>query len=160
MLRNARHNKILELIEEKEIETQEELCKELSDAHFAVTQATVSRDVRELRLFKVAGVKKRYRYAAIGQSEGELSDKMRALFQACLESIRTVGNIVVVKTLNGNGANAGVVIDRLAYEEVVDKLEYHEVVGSIAGDDTVFSICNTPEEAELIKERLTRIAKG
>ncbi len=150
MLRNARHSKILELIEEKEIETQEELCQELSEAHFAVTQATVSRDVRELRLFKVAGVKKRYRYAAISKSEGELSDKMRSLFQACLESINTVGNIIVVKTLNGNGANAGVVIDRLNYEEVV---------GSIAGDDTVFSICKTPEEALIVKERLLRLAK-
>ena len=91
MLRNARHNKILELIEEKEIETQEELCKELAEANFAVTQATVSRDVRELRLFKVAGTKKRYRYAAIGKGEEELSDKMRSLFQACIESIQTVG---------------------------------------------------------------------
>ncbi len=151
MLRNARHNKILELIEEKEIETQEELCKELSDAHFTVTQATVSRDVRELRLFKVAGVKKRYRYAAISKNEGELSDKMRSLFQACIESIHTVGNMVIIKTLNGNGANAGVVVDRL---------NYAEVVGSIAGDDTVFSVCKSPEEALSVKERLSRIAKG
>ena len=138
MLRNARHNKILELIEEKEIETQEELCKELAEANFAVTQATVSRDVRELRLFKVAGTKKRYRYAAIGKGEEELSDKMRSLFQACIESIQTVGNIVVTKTLNGNGANAGVIIDML---------KYSEIVGSIAGDDTVFSLCKTAEDA-------------
>ena len=149
MLRNARHNKILELIEEKEIETQEELCKELADANFAVTQATVSRDVRELRLFKVAGSKKRYRYAAIGKGEEELSDKMRSLFQACIESIQTVGNIVVTKTLNGNGANAGVIIDMLKYDEIV---------GSIAGDDTVFSLCNTAEDAEVVRGRLERLA--
>ena len=149
MLRNARHNKILELIEEKEIETQEELCKELAEANFRVTQATVSRDVRELRLFKVAGTKKRYRYAAIGKGEEELSDKMRSLFQACIESIQTVGNIVVTKTLNGNGANAGVIIDMLKYEEVV---------GSIAGDDTVFSLCRTAEDAEAVRGRLERLA--
>ncbi len=149
MLRNARHNKILELIEEKEIETQEELCKELAEANFAVTQATVSRDVRELRLFKVAGSKKRYRYAAIGKGEEELSDKMRSLFQACIESIQTVGNIVVTKTLNGNGANAGVIIDMLKYDEIV---------GSIAGDDTVFSLCNTAEDAEVVRGRLERLA--
>ena len=149
MLRNARHNKILELIEEKEIETQEELCKELAEANFAVTQATVSRDVRELRLFKVAGTKKRYRYAAIGKGEEELSDKMRSLFQACIESIQTVGNIVVTKTLNGNGANAGVIIDMLKYDEIV---------GSIAGDDTVFSLCNTAEDAEVVRGRLERLA--
>ena len=149
MLRNARHNKILELIEEKEIETQEELCKELAEANFAVTQATVSRDVRELRLFKVAGSKKRYRYAAIGKGEEELSDKMRSLFQACIESIQTVGNIVVTKTLNGNGANAGVIIDMLKYDEIV---------GSIAGDDTVFSLCKTAEDAEVVRGRLERLA--
>ena len=149
MLRNARHNKILELIEEKEIETQEELCKELAEANFAVTQATVSRDVRELRLFKVAGTKKRYRYAAIGKGEEELSDKMRSLFQACIESIQTVGNIVVTKTLNGNGANAGVIIDML---------KYAEIVGSIAGDDTVFSLCKTAEVAEVVRGRLERLA--
>lgn len=149
MLRNARHNKILELIEEKEIETQEELCKELAEANFAVTQATVSRDVRELRLFKVAGTKKRYRYAAIGKGEEELSDKMRSLFQACIESIQTVGNIVVTKTLNGNGANAGVIIDMLKYQEIV---------GSIAGDDTVFSLCKTAEDAEAVRGRLERLA--
>ena len=149
MLRNARHNKILELIEEKEIETQEELCKELAEANFAVTQATVSRDVRELRLFKVAGSKKRYRYAAIGKGEEELSDKMRSLFQACIESIQTVGNIVVTKTLNGNGANAGVIIDML---------KYSEIVGSIAGDDTVFSLCKTAEDAETVRGRLERLA--
>ena len=149
MLRNARHNKILELIEEKEIETQEELCKELAEANFAVTQATVSRDVRELRLFKVAGTKKRYRYAAIGKGEEELSDKMRSLFQACIESIHTVGNIVVIKTLNGNGANAGVIIDML---------KYAEIVGSIAGDDTVFSLCKTAEDAETVRARLERLA--
>ena len=149
MLRNARHNKILELIEEKEIETQEELCKELAEANFAVTQATVSRDVRELRLFKVAGTKKRYRYAAIGKGEEELSDKMRSLFQACIESIQTVGNIVVTKTLNGNGANAGVIIDML---------KYSEIVGSIAGDDTVFSLCKTAEDAETVRARLERLA--
>ena len=149
MLRNARHNKILELIEEKEIETQEELCKELAEANFAVTQATVSSDVRELRLFKVAGTKKRYRYAAIGKGEEELSDKMRSLFQACIESIQTVGNIVVTKTLNGNGANAGVIIDML---------KYSEIVGSIAGDDTVFSLCKTAEDAETVRGRLERLA--
>ena len=114
-----------------------------------MTQATVSRDVRELRLFKVAGTKKRYRYAAIGKGEEELSDKMRSLFQACIESIQTVGNIVVTKTLNGNGANAGVIIDMLKYQEIV---------GSIAGDDTVFSLCKTAEDAETVRGRLERLA--
>ena len=97
----------------------------------------------------MAGSKKRYRYAAIGKGEEELSDKMRSLFQACIESIQTVGNIVVIKTLNGNGANAGVIIDML---------KYAEIVGSIAGDDTVFSLCKTAEDAETVRARLERLA--
>ena len=80
MLRNARHDKILELIEEMEIETQEELCDELSARNFAVTQATVSRDIKELHLFKVRGTKKRFRYAAISETEGGISEKMRIIF--------------------------------------------------------------------------------
>lgn len=151
MLRDARHNKILELIEEKEIDTQEELCKELSNAHFNVTQATVSRDVRELKLFKVAGKNKRFRYAATNKSNDSLPDKMHTLFRACVESIQVVGNIIVIKTMNGNGANAG---------SIIDKLKYPEVVGSIAGDDTVFSVCLTPEDALIVKERLSFLSQG
>ncbi len=151
MLRNARHSKILELIEEKEIETQEELCEELSACNFSVTQATVSRDIKELHLFKVKGIAKRFRYASVSENEGGISEKMRSLFQTCVLSIRAVGNIIVIKTLNGNGGNAGVVMDRL---------DYREVVGSIAGDDTVLSVCETPETAKLVCSRLESIIKG
>lgn len=151
MLRNARHSKILELIEEKEIETQEELCAELAACNYAVTQATVSRDIKELHLFKVKGVKKRFRYASISENEGGISDKMRSLFQACVLEIRSVNNLIVVKTLNGNGANAGVVIDRL---------NYREVVGCISGDDTVLLICESPESAQVVQARLETIVKG
>ncbi len=151
MLRNARHGKILELIEEKEIETQEELCEELAACNFSVTQATISRDIKELHLFKVKGTKKRFRYASISENEGGLSDKMRSLFQTCVVTIRAVGNIIVIKTLNGNGGNAGVVMDRL---------DYREVVGSIAGDDTVLSICESYDAAKLVCSRLEAIVKG
>lgn len=151
MLRNARHSKILEIIESQEIETQEELCEELSARNFTVTQATVSRDIRELHLFKVKGTQKRFRYAAMVENEGGISDKMRALFQACVLDVRPVGNLIVIKTLNGNGANAGVVVDRL---------EYHEVVGCISGDDTVLLICESADDALIVSERLTALARG
>lgn len=149
MLRNARQTKILELIEENEIETQEELCKELEKVNFKVTQATVSRDVRELGLYKIAGIEKRYRYTAARKKEGDLPDRMRALFEAGVESVQNVGNIIVTKTMAGYGANAGAVIDLL---------ELEEVVGSIAGDDTVFSLCNSTEDAERIRDKLRMIA--
>ena len=79
MLRNVRHSKIMEIIEEKEIETQEELCQELANHNYNVTQATVSRDIKELHLFKVKGTAKRFRYASISENESGLTDKMRVL---------------------------------------------------------------------------------
>lgn len=151
MMRNARQTKILELIEEKEIETQVELCQELASARFKVTQATVSRDVRELGLYKVAGIEKRYRYTAIKKKEGNLPDRMRALFESGVESVLAVGNLVITKTIAGYGANAGAVIDYLGFQEVL---------GSISGDDTVLSVCPTSEDAEVVCNRLNSIAKG
>ena len=151
MLRNARHTKILEIIEQMEIETQEELCEQLAACNFSVTQATVSRDIKELHLFKVKGNQKRFRYASMTEKESGLSEKMRALFRTCVMEIRAVGNLIVVKTLNGNGANAGVVIDHL---------DYREVVGCISGDDTVLIICENNEEAKLVTERLNAIVKS
>ena len=108
MLRSARHAKILEIISHKEIETQEELCAELNGMNYVVTQATISRDIRDLHLFKVAGVEKKYRYAYINDGEGEISPKMRNLFRNCIIGVNAAQNLVVVKTLTGNGANAGV----------------------------------------------------
>ena len=151
MSRTLRHEAILALIEEQEIETQEELCEALAARGFAVTQATVSRDVKDMRLFKVRGKEKRFRYACAHENEGGLSEKLRALFRTCAVSIRPVGNLVVVKTLPGSGANAGVVIDELAYREVA---------GSIAGDDTVLLICETADEGKIVADRLSAIVKG
>ena len=138
MLRTARHAKILEIISMKEIETQEELCEELNKLNYVVTQATISRDIKDLHLFKVSGTNKKYRYAYINEMKGEISPKMRNLFRDCLVSIKCAQNIVVIKTLTGNGANAGT---------VVDKLGYTEVVGSVAGDDTLLCVCESDEAA-------------
>ena len=120
MLRAERHEKILELIARKEIETQEELCEELNRENYVVTQATISRDIRDLHLFKVAGIEKKYRYAYIGENEGEVSEKMRNLFKNCVVSVAVAQNLVVVKTMTGNGANAGAVVDKLNLESVAN----------------------------------------
>ncbi len=145
MQRNARQAKILEIISEKEIETQEELCQELNARDILATQATISRDIKDMRLIKVSGVEKRYRYIYLGKGEVGLSGKMRNLFKESVLSIRNANNIVVVRTLSGNGANAGAVID---------KLSYSEILGSVAGDDTVIIVCDTTENANAIVERL------
>ena len=146
MLNTERHEKILEIISGKEIETQEELCKALNEENFVVTQATVSRDIRDLHLFKVSGIEKKYRYAYLGASESDVSDKMRNLFKNCVLGITVAQNLVVVKTLTGNGANAGA---------VVDKLNMTEVVGSVAGDDTLLVVCKDNSAAEEAERRLS-----
>lgn len=150
MLRSARHAKILEIISSKEIETQEELCEELERQNIVVTQATISRDIRDLRLFKVAGVEKKYRYAYINESESEISPKMKSLFRDCVLSIKAAQNLVVIKTLVGNGANAGT---------VVDKLNHDEIVGSVAGDDTLLVVCQDNESAKAVVEKITEFIK-
>ena len=139
MLRNARQAKILEIIAEKEIETQEELCEELNAMNLVVTQATISRDIRDLNLFKVAGVEKKYRYAHISEGETTVSAKLKSLFKNCVTGVQSAQNLVVIKTLTGNGSNAGM---------VVDKLNYDGVVGSVAGDDTLLVVCENNEQAE------------
>lgn len=150
MLRSARHAKILEIISRKEIETQEELCEELNALNLVVTQATISRDIRDLHLFKVAGIEKKYRYAYINDGESEISPKMKNLFRDCVVSVRAAKNLVVVKTLTGNGANAGA---------VVDKLNYDGIVGSVAGDDTLLIVCEDDERALAVMAKINEFMK-
>ena len=145
MLRTARHAKILEIISEKEIETQEELCAELNARNYVVTQATISRDIRDLHLFKVAGTEKKYRYSYINEDESEVSPTMRNLFRDCVVGVNYAQNLVVIKTLTGNGANAGIVID---------KLNYDEVIGSVAGDDTLLVVCKDTDAAKGVAEKI------
>ena len=145
MLRSARHAKILEIISHKEIETQEELCEELNKLNHVGTQATISRDIKDLHLFKVAGTEKKYRYTYISGVEGEISPKMKSLFRDCVVSIKSAQNIVVIKTLVGNGANAGA---------VVDKLNYNEIIGSVAGDDTLLVVCVDTPSAEGVVQKI------
>lgn len=150
MLKSARHAKILEIISQKEIETQEELCTELNRQNYVVAQATISRDIKDLHLFKVAGVEKKYRYAYIHETQGEISPKMKNLFTDSVLAIRSAQNIVVIKTLAGNGANAGAVID---------KLNYPEIIGSVAGDDTLFAVCESTEKANAVVEKINEFMK-
>ncbi len=149
-MRSGRQAAILEIIGAKEIETQEELCAELNKRGYTVTQATVSRDVKDLRLFKVAGAVKKYRYAYIDDGNNKISPKMHNLFRECVLSIQPALNQVVVKTLRGNGSNAGM---------IVDKLNLPEIVGSIAGDDTLLIVASSEEKAQVVVEKLNEFLK-
>ena len=149
-MRSGRHATILDIISKKEIETQEESCAELIQQNYKVTQATVSRDIKELRLFKVAGTVKKYKYAYIDEGINRISPKMQNLFRECVLSIRAAMNQVVIKTLRGNGSNAGV---------IVDKLNIQEIVGSIAGDDTLLIVTESGEQATVVVEKLNEFLK-
>ena len=145
MPRNARQQKILEIIAAKEIDTQEELCEELQKLNFNVTQATVSRDIKELKLYKIPGTKKKHKYSCIENNDDSVKGKMRRLFKDSVQSIQCANNIVVLKTLRANGSTACLFID---------SLQMKEVLGSLAGDDTIFIVSDSNENAKVIADRL------
>ena len=145
MHRNARQATILDIISKKDIETQEELCAELNKLNLNVTQATISRDIKDLKLYKVAGTTKKYKYAYI-EGEGDVvTNKMRNLFRECVQSINYANNIIVIKTMRGNGSTAGA---------FVDSLQFSEIIGSVAGDDTVLIVVDSNENTAVLVDRL------
>lgn len=134
-----RQKKILELIAEKSIETQEQLLKELEDSGYKSTQATVSRDIKELRIIKTLDGLGSYRYSVSHKNEGSKFDaRFRVIFRECVTSLDYAQNLVVVKTMPGLGAAAGANIDAL---------HMPSVVGTLSGDDTTLVIMRDAESA-------------
>ena len=145
MHRNARQQKIMETISVKEIDTQEELCEELNRLNFNVTQATISRDIKELKLYKISGTTKKYKYACLESDDDSVRGKMKTLFRECVQTISYANNIIVIKTMRGNGSSAGM---------FVDSLQLKEIIGSVAGDDTLLIVVDSNENTKLIADRL------
>jgi transcriptional regulator of arginine metabolism len=140
-MKYARHAKIIELVDHNEIETQEELAHKLISEGFRVTQATVSRDIKELRLIKVLTKSGRYKYASIQQQDAGITDRFVKIFRDSLISIDAAGNIIVIKTLPGAAQAAGAALDAL---------DLKEVVGSLAGDDTIFLVVREVEQVQRV----------
>ena len=141
----ARHAEILRLIKEYDIETQEELAARLKESGFSATQATVSRDIRELRLTKTASEKGRMRYIALQKNENEADGKyVRTLKDAVIE-VETAENLVVVKTESGMA---------MASAAALDELSIHGIIGSIAGDNTIFLATKSGDDAEKVRESI------
>lgn len=136
-----RQAKILDLIEKQEIETQEELSEQLRLIGYATTQATVSRDIKELRLIKILSPQTgKYKYAvAASEVECSFSTRLRNIFKECVTDINIAQNIVVIKTLPGLGQAAAMAIDAMRNQSVV---------GSLGGDDTVFIVMKDNDTAE------------
>lgn len=134
-MKTRRHAKILEIISEYAVDTQEELLKFLRDAGFDVTQATVSRDIKELRLIKTLGPNGTYRYSTVKLENDNISAKFHSLFTDAVVNIDYAGNIVVIKCLPGMAQAACAAFDAM---------HWGSVVGSLAGEDTF--LCITKDE--------------
>ena len=138
MARSARQSKILELISIKEIETQDELARELKDANFDITQATISRDIKELGLTKILTSSGKYKYAILGTDDQYISNKNVLILKEAIISVKAALNLVVLKTLKGM---AGAVCS------FVDKLNLNNLMGAVNGDDCVMLIFPSTIEA-------------
>jgi transcriptional regulator of arginine metabolism len=132
-MRYTRQNKIIELVCEHEVDTQEKLAELLKENGFDVTQATVSRDIKELQLVKALTPAGQYKYILPGQAVRQEVDRLLKIFKGTIQSVVCAGNMVVVKTLTGC-ANAAC--------EAIDSLQFPHIIGSLAGDNTIFIVCS------------------
>ena len=147
----SRQAKILEIIEKNCIETQEDLLTKLNEAGFQVTQATVSRDIKELKLIKIIGENNRQIYATIKNMNAIYDERVAAVFRESVLYVDTAQFIVVLRTLPAMGQAAAMAIDAL---------EWKEIVGTIAGDDTIFVAIRNQEDVQKVVERFKRLMKN
>lgn len=146
-MKGKRQEAILELVKKHEIETQEELAEKLNKAGFAVTQATISRDIRELKLTKIQHGAKQV-YAALTENKYSNSNKYIDILKHSFVSVDMAQNILVIKTASGTA---------MAVATALDSLHWDEIVGSIAGDDTVMCAIRTVEDTKKLVKRLEDI---
>ncbi len=148
-MKSKRQEAILELVKKFEIETQEELAEKLGRAGFAVTQATISRDIRELKLTKIQRGAKQV-YAALTENKCSGNNKYIDILKHSFVSVDMAQNILVIKTASGTA---------MAVAAALDSLHWDEIVGSIAGDDTVMCAIRTVEDTKKLMKRLEDILK-
>ncbi|AZT90374.1 arginine repressor [Caldicellulosiruptor changbaiensis] len=147
-MKSERQQKILEIIQSEDIETQEELVEKLRELGYDVTQATVSRDIKELRLTKVLTETGKYKYAVLSGPEANITEKLIKVFSESIIKCDTADNLVIIKTITGAAQGAAAAID---------SLNWPEVIGTIAGDDTIFIATKGNAAAEKIVERIKAI---
>ena len=144
----SRHAKIIELISQRDIETQEELAEYLTEAGFKVTQATVSRDIRDLKLTKISVDGGKQKYVILKQDESDINEKNIRVLRDGFLSMDMAQNILVIKTVSGMA---------MAVAAAVDAMDWKEVVGCIAGDDTIMCAIRSIEETEIVMEKIHQI---
>lgn len=148
-MKGKRQEAILELVKKYEIETQEELAEKLNKSGFAVTQATISRDIRELKLTKIQHGAKQI-YAALTENKYSNSNKYIDILKHSFVSVDMAQNILVIKTASGTA---------MAVATALDSLHWDEIVGTIAGDDTVMCAIRTVDDTKKLVKRLENILK-
>lgn len=149
-MKTVRQVAILDIIEKQEIETQEELASALNARGIRVTQATVSRDIKELRLLKVLTPSGKYKYATGDQADNNLADRFIRMLAESLLSVSSANNLIVVKTLSGSANVAA---------EALDSMHWPEVLGTLAGDNTVLLIIRSNEETITVTSRIRELMK-
>ncbi|MBQ2116422.1 MAG: arginine repressor [Lachnospiraceae bacterium] len=150
-MKKQRHEIIVNLIKRYDIETQEELAAYLKDKGFEVTQATVSRDIRELNLSKISAGNGRQKYIVLSSDDNKLSDKYIRVLRDGFVSMDMAQNILVIKTVQGMA---------MAVAAAIDAMRFPEIVGCIAGDDTIMAAIRTVEDTLIIMKKLNEIIKG
>ena len=143
-----RHAKIVELINKYQIETQDELAEYLNEAGFKVTQATVSRDIRDLKLTKVPAENGRQKYAVLQCAQNGMTEKYVRILRDGFSSMDMAQNILVLKTVSGMA---------MAVAAALDAMNWNEIVGCIAGDDTIMCAVRTVDDTILLMEKIKKL---
>lgn len=144
-MKSKRQARILELIQRYEIETQDELAGYLKEEGLNVTQATISRDIRELKLMKVSTGGGHQKYAVIDAGPEKLAEKYFRVLRDGFVGMDKAGNLIVIRTVSGMA---------MAVAAALDAMNWPEIAGCIAGDDTIFCAVHTAEEAEQVMEKI------
>lgn len=150
-MKRERHEVVVDLINKYDIETQEELAAYLRQEGFDVTQATVSRDIRELNLSKISAGNGRQKYIILSNDDTGLGDKYIRVLRDGFVSMNMAQNILVIKTVQGMA---------MAVAAAVDAMKLPEIVGCIAGDDTIMAAIRTVEDTKVVMEKLENIIRG
>ena len=149
-MKTNRQSKIIEIIQKNEVETQDELSALLEKDGFRVTQATVSRDIRELKLTKIPTAGSRQKYAVIMDAPENLSKKYERVLREGFLSMDMAQNILVIKTVSGMAS---------AVCAAIDAMKMREIVGSIAGDDTIMCAIRTVDDTYAVMKKIRRIVE-
>ena len=149
-MKKSRHQKIVDIISTYDIETQEDLAEKLCAAGFVVTQATVSRDIREMKLTKVSMSNGKQKYAALVDSKEDMSEKYVRVLRDGFVSMDMAQNILVIKTVSGMAS---------AVCAAIDDMQFSEIVGTLAGDDTIMCAVRTVEDTANIMKRIAKIVE-